>query len=241
MNKGISAEIPNPLAQWQLEAIRWMEREYLAYLPAWQKGIRWGKLVHNIPGDNIEIKVNYTNNYGLFTTEAKYSSYINPQDNGYKNTTYCTMGFNAFLYFFMGYNTTDNVLTIQYGDKDYNKHPVSIFTQNNANKVCAMLETGEFNTKADPYGIHTHTVSEMRAAEYAQSGDLVLAAWKNPKGIGHVSTIIGGRLDKTGLLYEFAYPMVYNIGSKNGYMSLEEAFFDSKHKKDIKFYIVEKY
>lgn len=241
--QGISAQIPHNIPEASRDAIRHLEREYLAYLPAYQKGISFGKLKHYVleksdneakPGKLFDIS--YTDFYGKYivtsgiidgTITEKSLSY-----NGWKYNTYCTIGVSTFLYYHMGYNDTDNILKISYGDKNYQKHPISIIAQNSANKVAQKLAAG----KVDGYGIRFILTSKDSAAQFAHNGYLVISAWENKNGVGHVSTIIGGKRESNG--YDYSEPMTYNIGSRNGYMPLTDAYYGLKNK-DIRFYIVE--
>lgn len=242
MNKGISTYISHDIQTWQIDAIRWMEIEYLAYLPAWQRGVGFGRLQHNVIGKNKSILINYTDNYGIYTTEAEID--LNDEVHTYTKTTYCNIGVTTFMYFFMGYNTTYNKLKIAYGDKNYGKHPISMIAQGGCNKTFTLLKSGEFNNNASRYRIKVSEITgkhkKIDSTKLAHEGQFVFALWPNPGKTGHISTIIGGKEAPGKLMYEFAKPMTFNIGSINGYMDLDTGFYDKKHKKDIHFYLVEK-
>ena len=246
MNKEIKANIPNDLQPWQIDAISHIEREYLAYKECYRRHIKdkqFECIVNDDDGKTKKLITDFGNPYGLFNIldekiipDFKVSYMLAPPK-GYKYMTFCTMGVCAFLYYFMGYTDTDNKCTT---DVPWKRHPISAFSQYTANQLVTLLKEDEMS-KA--FGIRFRSLGKIQpaltAAYEAHNGNLTIAAWKNSKGIGHITTIIGGKPDITGLVYLFAYPMTYNVGAYNGYMSLEDAFGGTEDK-DINYYIVEK-
>jgi hypothetical protein len=231
MNEGITATIPNELKCWHLEAIRWMEREYLAYLPALQRGQGFGRTDHYIVKNKKHFAVSFDEPFGLLKVDKIYTE--PPQDlNKYKSATYCNLGVMAFMHYYL-----DNVPIIKYNNEHYGKHPLSMLAFG-CNKTQALIDSGRFAGNAKQYGIKIDLLSNLLdAAREAHHGNLVFALWANPKGIGHMTTMTGGK--ETGYAYDFGHPMTYNIGSKNGYMSLENAFCKTEGK-NINYYIVSK-
>jgi len=232
MNEGITAAIPNELKCWQLDAIKWIEQEQLAYLPALQIGCGFGRTKHYIVKDKKHFAVSFLKPYGLMKVDKIYPG-VPVNTKGYIRTTYCNLGVMAFYIFRIGSVVPD----IKYGGEHYGKHPLSMLAFG-CNKTQALIDSGQFNKNAERYGIQVVQIeSELLAAYKAHYGDMVFALWANPGSIGHISTIVGGK--EVGPSYDFGHAMTYNIGSSNGYMSLESAFCKTKGK-DIKFYKVEK-
>jgi uncharacterized protein RhaS with RHS repeats len=92
-----------------------------------------------------------------------------------------------------------------------------------ANDIAKMLTDANFATP----------ITADQAVAYAQQGVTPLAAWQNPKGgHGHVAAVAPSTDSK-------GRPNVFNIGLKNAFMSIAEAFGLSKREsKTFGYYIL---
>lgn len=65
--------------------------------------------------------------------------------------------------------------------------------------------------------------SAERAQEWANKGELALAAWSNPEGNGHVAVVFPGEMVMSGA-WRMKAPMIANVGKTNQIMSANYGF-----------------
>ena len=217
--KNLPFELPFPVHPHVHSAMIYMENNHICYKPGWVDPVKFGILDRIVKSeiDNgyYQFTVNYKEPYGLMHREGGYMMLDKVPDTHHKQT-YCTLGVACFLWYY----TKAQKLTYK---KARGKHPIHAFCQSSANACARQLEKGMDYPK---WALKPITI--VTGVELAGQGKLVIAAWENKKGPGHVSTIIG--YDRE--------PMCYNIGAVNGYMSLDKSFGGMK-KKDIKYYVLE--
>lgn len=189
------------------KAISWIENNHQAYesgrikiikgrIHKQNKNGRIYKLYYKEPGEP----------YGrMYAKEISDDEYDKIHTTLWNYQTYCTMGVAAFLSYRL------NCSELSYADAR-KKHPIYYFCQKNANTCAKLLRDEKIHSK---YAVFLPI--ELKSAEYfAHNGKLIIAAWVNYKGAGHVAILIGAG-------------QVYNVGSKMGVMSIEEAFGKNKN------------
>ena len=227
--QNLSFKVKNPIHPKAHAALVWLEEQADAYAPGWVNPGKFGclsRLLKTADNKYREFPVQYANpKYGLMriTGISSIFNYIPPH---YYKQTYCTLGPACFLWFY----------TDMKGKKYKHvrgKHPIHLFCQSSANACARALNAG---TKYPEWNFKKIPIEDL--VYYTAQGDLCIAAWENPETYigsdgeehqrpGHVTTILGLG---SGL-------MTYNIGSKNGYMTLKKAFGGTAGK-DIKYYVL---
>lgn len=208
--------IPHKISQYAYQAIEWIENNSFAYEACFRKKIKFATFDQyisiNVNSPNVHVIASYNNPYGKMKEEGDSAIVIEELDSlkeqGFEYQTYCTMGVSTFLWYYMQCEG----LTYKQARK---KHPIYYLCQKSGNQVVKLLRSNGLKAKKHGYCFKELDFFEtLISGLYARDGALVIAAMDGT--VGHVSTVIGLNDDKT--------PMVYNIGAKNGYMSIDEAF-----------------